>query len=148
MAKALTKTRFTAPKIRYRTRTVKVARRGVSAAARVAREEKHTLIAVGAAAALGYAERTSMEIPHIESLGVAGTLGAAAFAAGHYTKSRFARHLATGFLSVAAYKLGVGEGGGGTTEGDIVEGEIPGIEGALEDAYADDDVEIEEEPEE
>jgi len=150
MARALTRTRFSAPKIRYRTRTVKVARRGVSTAARVAREEKHTLVAVGAAGALGYAERTDMEIPHIEALGVAGTFGAVAFGIGHYFKNRFARHLATGFLSVAAYKLGVGEEG--TSGHDMVEGEIPGIEGALEDAYADDQEEVvvveEDQPEE
>ena len=38
-------------------------------------------------------------------LGKAGTLGVAAWALGKWGKSEWARHAATGFLSIAAYEL-------------------------------------------
>ncbi len=128
MARAMARTRYRAPKIKYRTKYVKVARRGVSMAAREAREEKHTLYALGAAAALGYAERQEYDLPHVEAVGVAGTYGVLAWIIGKYTKNRSARHMATGLLSIAVNRFAAGDEG---TSGDMVEGEIP----ALEQAY-------------
>lgn len=135
--RALRRTRFSAPRIRYRTRTVRAAGRGMSKAARLAREEKHTIYAVGAAAAIGYAEANDIDVPHWAPLGVAGTLGAAAFLYGRYANSKIARHLATGALSIAAYKITSGAEGG--TSGDYIEGEIPALEEAYDEPPADDD---------
>lgn len=83
-----------------------VVRRGASVAARAAVDEKHTVAAVVAALALGYAENAGIDIPSIPGLGDAGTLGVGAFLLAKFTKSRTARHVATGLLSVAAYQLG------------------------------------------
>lgn len=69
-------------------------------------EEKHTLAAVGAAAALGFVEREKVALPAIPKLGMAGTYGLVAWAAGKYMRSRTLAHVATGLLSVAAYQLG------------------------------------------
>ena len=90
-----------------RARISALARRGSSAAAGAAREEAHTIAAVVASAALGYAERENMldSVPHVTALGVAGTLGVAAWAAGRFMRSKVASHVATGLLSVAAFKL-------------------------------------------
>jgi hypothetical protein len=132
MARALRRSGFRAPKIRYRNRYIRAGRRGVSRAAQVAREEKHTIAAVGAAAVCGLAESRNIEIPHVDALGVAGTYGVAAYLAGRYMKSKTLSHVATGLLSVAAYKAAAAMEGGGTS-GDFIEGEIP----ALEQEYAD-----------
>lgn len=78
-----------------------LARRGASAAARAAASEKHTLTALGAAAALGYVEGSGTSVPKIDALGVAGTYGAVAWGIGRFTKSRVAEHVATGLLAVA-----------------------------------------------
>jgi hypothetical protein len=90
-----------------RTRVVALARRGGTAAAAVAAAEKHTMWALGAAGALGYASREDMltSVPRIDALGVEGTLGAAAWVIGKMTGSKVASHVATGLLSVAIYKL-------------------------------------------
>lgn len=68
-------------------------------------EEKHTIAAVGAAAALGFAKKSGVSLPAAPFLGVAGTYGLAAWVIGKYTHSRTARHIATGLLSVAAFEL-------------------------------------------
>lgn len=88
------------------------------ALARKAWDEKHTLTAVGSAAVLGYLERpgkdgksTASSIPHLESLGLAGTLGGAAWVVSKLAKSTTAAHVATGLLSVQAYKFGRDESG-------------------------------------
>ena len=136
-AKALKRYNFQAPKTktRWRTRTVTTARRGVSAAAQVAREEKHTIAAIGAAAVCGYAEKEDWNLPKVDTLGTPGTYGALAYIAGRYMKSKTLSHVATGLLSVAAYKL-TSEGGEEGPKGDFVEGEYAAVEGALEDQYA------------
>lgn len=82
----------------------RLARRGAGAAAAVAKDEKHTIAAVGAAAVLGYMERQGSTLPHINALGMAGTYGLVAWGAARMTKSRTAAHVATGLLSVAAYQ--------------------------------------------
>jgi hypothetical protein len=87
-----------------------MARRAGSAVASAARDEQHTLYAIGAAGALGYAQREGMldSIPHIDALGVEGTLGGVAWAIGRYTKSKTASHIATGLLCVAINKMAAG----------------------------------------
>jgi len=99
-------------KTRTRTIVVRSAGGAGKAAAMVAREEAHTMFAVGAAAVLGYAQRENMldTVPHVEALGVEGTLGVVAWVAGRYMKSKVASHTATGLLSVAAWKLANGTG--------------------------------------
>lgn len=136
-AKALRRYNFQAPKTktRWRTRTVTTARRGVSAAAQVAREEKHTIAAVGAAAVCGYAEKEDWNLPKIDMLGTPGTYGVLTYIAGRYMKSKTLSHVATGLLSVAAYKL-TSEGEAEGPKGDFVEGEYESVEGALDDQYA------------
>lgn len=83
----------------------RVARRAASAAGRAAMDERHTIVALGTAAALGYVKREDMEIPHIEALGKAGTVGVALWVAARMTKSRTLAHAATGALSIALYEL-------------------------------------------
>lgn len=90
-----------------RTRIVRVsgaiARRGVRAGGRAALSERHTLAAVGTAAAFGYLSRPGgTTLPHITALGQAGTYGAALWAVGRFTKSPMAQHMATGLLCVQA----------------------------------------------
>lgn len=95
-----------------RTRTVVVRSVGGAgkATAAAAMAEKHTLTAIGSAAVLGYAQRENMldTVPHIEALGVEGTLGVVAFIGGKYMKSKVLSHVATGLMSVAAWKLANG----------------------------------------
>lgn len=83
-----------------------IVKKGASAAGRAALEEKHTIAAILSALALGYAEKEGVEIPSIAGLGKAGTAGTAAFIVAKVSKSRTARHVATGLLCVAAYQLG------------------------------------------
>lgn len=83
-----------------------IVRRGASIAGKAAADEKHTIAAVLSALALGYAEQAGIDIPSIPGLGDAGTLGVGAFVIAKVSKSRTARHVATGLLSVAAYQLG------------------------------------------
>ena len=78
------------------------ARRAGTAAAQAAISEKHTLAAVGAAAAYGFARSRGVALPFVGALGMAGTYGLAAWALGRYTRSRTMQHVATGLLSVAA----------------------------------------------
>lgn len=124
MAKSLR--RFSAPKVRWRTRTVAMARRGVSSAARAARQEKHTLVAVAGAAGFGFLRRQGVTLPSFGPLTAEATAGLAAWAIGKYTRSNIASHLATGLLSVAAFDLASGGAGtsGDTTEGDFMEGDF------------------------
>lgn len=100
---------FTSPvKTRYRTRLVKVGRSGLSAAARAAREEKHTIAAVGAGVALGFLRRENVALPKVEALGTAGTYGIAAWLLARYTKSLTLQHVATGLLAIAGAELASG----------------------------------------
>ena len=100
-----------------KTRVKAGARRAFGAARAVVRDEKHTVTAVVAAAALGYAERAGKDgapslaskLPKVDALGVAGTYGALAWLYAKQSKNATAAHLATGLLSVAAYKFGRGE---------------------------------------
>lgn len=91
-----------------------------SAAAKFAHDERHTLIAVGAAGVLGLAESRGVDLPKIDALGVAGTYGLAAYLYAKLSNSPTAEKVATGLLSVAVYKMasapaagvsGAGKGG-------------------------------------
>jgi hypothetical protein len=95
-------------------RTRRAVGRGLSAAARSARDEKHTITAMAAAGAIGAAKRFGVTLPHVSALGTPGTYGAIAWLAARYLKSKTLSHVATGLLCVAAYQFG----GPGAMEGD------------------------------
>lgn len=80
-------------------------RRAAGTAGRKALEEKHTLMAVVGGAALGLIEKEGIALPSIPKLGISGTYGVVAWAAGKYLKSRTLSHVATGLLAIAAYEL-------------------------------------------
>lgn len=76
-------------------------------------EEKVMVRALGGAAVLGAAERFGFaaNIPVVAQLGLAGTVGAAAFALGKVTKSRLLVDASIGPLCIALRDLIKGEGG-------------------------------------
>lgn len=82
-----------------------VVRRGASATVKAALAEKHRLIAIGGAALLAALQSRGVKIPHVKMLGTPGTMGVAAYVMAKVTKNQVISHLATGFLSVAAYQL-------------------------------------------
>lgn len=86
---------------RYRAAAAALARRGGRAALLAAQSEKHTIAALGTAAALGYVQRTGTQIPHIDALGVDGSVGVALWLGGRFTKNRTMQHMATGALACA-----------------------------------------------
>jgi hypothetical protein len=98
-------------------------RRAASAVGGAAAHEKHTLIAIGTAAALGLGEKTGMipmSLAIIPGVGPAGTLGLACWAIGKISKNRVAEHMATGLLCVAINqwaRTGTVSGVGGTVVG-------------------------------
>lgn len=87
------------------------ARRGLAMAARAAMTERHTITALGTAAALGYIQKERMQVPHISALGVDGTIGAVLWVAGRYTKNPMLQHAATGALACAVKGAVVGTSG-------------------------------------
>lgn len=107
------------------------ARRAGRAVASAASDEKHTLAASLAAAAFGYAERPGKDgkslaskLPKIPGMSTVGSAAAIAWGVskfGPFKGNRMARHIATGLLAVAAYKLG--KGGTDALSGDDDEGE-------------------------
>lgn len=112
------RTAIVAARPQQRTRTVivqqgaAIARRAGSAIARQAAEEKHTLFAVGASLAVGWADSRNMldSVPTlIPGTGPVGTLALVAWGLGKFTGSRMARHTATGLASVAAFRIGAGQ---------------------------------------
>jgi len=86
-------------------------------ARQIAHDERHTLIALGSAAALGLAESRGVDLPKIDALGIAGTYGLGAYLYSKLTGSPTAEKVATGLLCVAIYKLtsapAAGVSGGG-----------------------------------
>lgn len=89
-----------------------VARRVGGAAAAAARDEAHTITALLAAAALGYARRENMlaNLPQIEAIGPEGSIALVAYALGKMTKSKIASHVATGLGAVAVNRMAAGDG--------------------------------------
>lgn len=79
----------------------KAARKVGGAALQAAASEKHTITALVAAAAYGYAKKENMDLPKVDQLGLAGTYGAALWLAGRFMKSRTMSHAATGLLCIA-----------------------------------------------
>jgi len=75
------------------------------AAGVAALEERHTIAAVLAAIALGYIEKNNVPVPDVLGIGTPATAGLAAWILGKTTKSRMARHVATGCLAIAAYQF-------------------------------------------
>lgn len=111
-----------APIINVRAPAMQRAKRAAGAVGRAAlhraQQEKHTIGAVLAGAALGYAERQQMTLPHISALGVAGTYGVAAWFGARHMRSRTLSHVATGLLTIAAYQFA--KGGGAVVGGPVV----------------------------
>lgn len=105
-----------------------IAKKGLTLAARSAMEEKHRIVALGAAAALGMAEKNGIALPKFEGIGAAATYGLAAMVLGKMTKSRMLDHAATGLLSVAIYQLSSGgiHGVAGLSNGETeLSGDVP-----------------------
>lgn len=63
--------------------------------------------AVIGAAALGFAKKQGYEIPHIKTVGEAGSLALAGYALEKFGiyKARWLRHAVTGFACIAAYEM-------------------------------------------
>jgi hypothetical protein len=102
-------------KTRTIVRRVAAAKPRVNVAGRLAKaRERHTLAAVAAAAAVGYAQSPDpdkpgeprIKLPTIGGLDPASTAGVVAFGLGMATKNKTIEHIATGLLSVAVYELG------------------------------------------
>lgn len=112
--------RVPTPSPATRAKAAGVARRGYSAAARVASQERHTLVAIGGAAVLGYMKKQGVQLPKINALGTPGTYGLIAWAIGRFTKSPVAQHVATGLMSVSAYELASGQTLSGEVMGNVM----------------------------
>jgi hypothetical protein len=80
-----------------------VARRAVGAAYSQAKQEKHTLTALVAAAGLAIAERNGYGTILGFPTDVAG--GLVAWAGGRMTKNVVAQHAATGLLAIAVHRM-------------------------------------------
>ena len=114
--------RVPTPSPATRAKVANVARRGYSAAAKVASQERHTIVAIGSAALLGILKKQNVSLPKISALGTPGTYGMAAWLIGRFTRSPIAQHVATGLLSVSAYELASGQ----TLSGEVMGGEVMG----------------------
>ena len=82
-----------------------VVKRVGRAAGAAALEERHTIAAILAGIALGYMEKHHVVVPDILGVGAPATIGIGAWVVGKTTKSRMARHVATGCLAIAAYQF-------------------------------------------
>jgi len=89
-------------------RAAPVVKRVGRAAGTAALEERHTIAAVLAGIVLGYAEKSGVTIPDVLGIGAPATVGIGAWILGKTTKSRTARHVATGCLAIAAYQYAKG----------------------------------------
>jgi hypothetical protein len=78
------------------------------------------MTAIGAALAIGYAQRQGWQIPQVAGLSPSATAGLAAWAYGRWGKSQTAQHLATGLLSVAAYSWAATSGVQGVMGDDVM----------------------------
>lgn len=113
----MTRTRVVTPRVQVvrvpgataRRRAGAMVRRGATAVAKAAADEKHTLTALLSAGALGLAKRQGIALPKIDAIGTAGTYGLAAWIGARMMKSRTLSHVATGLLSVAAFALAAGD---------------------------------------
>ena len=73
----------------------------------IASENKHMMGAVLGAAALGFAKKQGYTIPHIGTIGEAGTLALAGYLLDKFkiVQNRMLRHATTGFAAVAVYEM-------------------------------------------
>ena len=109
---------------------VQVVRRGTSAAARMAADQRHLLLASAGAFALGYAKRNGIKLPKLGSLTTEQSAALLALGVAAFTKNKTARHIATGAVAVAAYQFGA-EGTNPLTvrvEGEDSDDDILGID--------------------
>ena len=92
-------------------RARRVASKIYGAAATAVRDEKHRLYAVGAAFAVGYAEKEGWDLPHVDMLGVPATWGLGLWLAqkAGLIRNKSVSHATTGLLCVASYKFGSGD---------------------------------------
>jgi hypothetical protein len=98
--------------------------------------ERHTVTALVAAAVLGLAERSGVNLPKpISSLSVPATYGVAAWALGKWTKNQQWQHAATGLLAIAIRDMAAGKTPAGTVVGDD---DVQGV-GVVYDVEGDDD---------
>lgn len=95
--------RVSAPSMPRARRAGRVARRAVGAAYSQAKQEKHTLTALVAAAGLAIAERNGYGTILGFPTDVAG--GLVAWAGGRMTKNVVAQHAATGLLAIAVHRM-------------------------------------------
>jgi hypothetical protein len=86
-------------------RAAPIAKRVGRAAGVAALEERHTIAAVLAGIVLGYVEKNHVAVPDVLGIGTPATVGMGAWILGKTTKSRMARHIATGCLAIAAYQF-------------------------------------------
>lgn len=78
-------------------------RAALRAGSAIAKEEKHTLTALGAAAFMGAARRFGWNLPKIPGISSALTFGLIAWAIGKWSKNEIARHVGTGLLAVGLF---------------------------------------------
>lgn len=86
---------------------VNPAKKGISAAAKSALDQKHMIAAVGAGAALGFLEGSG-SLPaglDVAGIGIPGTLAVGAFVGSKVMKSRTLEHVATGLGAIAVYQM-------------------------------------------
>ena len=113
------------PRMPVAARARRAVRIGASAAARVARDQRHTMVGVASAAVAGFLQRSGTTLPHIRALGVPGTYGLAALVVAQSTRAPMAQHVATGLLAAAAYEWARGAGASASVSGvDEVSGEL------------------------
>ena len=105
-------------------RVRRAVRVGASAAARVARDQRHTMVGVASAAVAGFLQRSGTTLPHIRALGVPGTYGLAALVLAQATRAPMAQHVATGLLAAAAYEWARGSASTSVSGVDEVSGEL------------------------
>src|SRR5262249_45193 len=105
-----------------RPRAVHLARRGVSAAAVAARDQKHLLTSLATGAGFGYLSTSrGMTLPFIPALGLNGTYGALFLAGAHFLRNKTLSHAATGLLSIAVSDWARGHAVSGELVGDDIE---------------------------
>ena len=83
------------------------ARKAARVVGGIAQENKHMTGAIIGAAGLGFAKKQGYEIPHIQTVGEAGSLALAGYLLEKFGiyKARWLRHATTGFACIAAYEM-------------------------------------------
>lgn len=100
------------PIVKYKTRIIKEKAKSAGGRAKAIAKErtKHTIWAVASAGALGLAEAKKVKLPTVGGLDPAALYGLGAMGLHVATNNKAAGHIATGLLSVAAYKLAAKKG--------------------------------------